>query len=261
MSLVRVFVIVCLLLWGGELQARRGDVHHGKVINVADGDTVALKTQDGVMILRLYGIDTPEKAQQDGNKATAFTRRFVLGKRCRIKVMDRDRYGRYVALVFVNGRSLNEALLAAGWAWHYKKFSRSKRFAMLEQNARRARLGVWARANPTPPWTWRYRQYRKYGKRRYRRRGRYRRGRRRTYRKYRPHRRRYKPRTYKDEESRPSMHRPSKKKLIYRGNRRSHVFHAPGCRYYKCRNCVIELRSLKQAKKQGFRPHKRCVFR
>src|SRR5690606_21770295 len=45
----------------------------------------------------------------------------------------------------------------------------------------------------------------------------------------------------------------------YHGNQRSHVFHAPGCRYYDCKNCVVELGSKEEAVRRGFRPHSDCV--
>lgn len=40
-----------------------------------------------------------------------------------IQPTDKDRYGRIVAWVYVDGKSLNEALILAGLSWHYKKYS------------------------------------------------------------------------------------------------------------------------------------------
>ena len=40
----------------------------------------------------------------------------------------------------------------------------------------------------------------------------------------------------------------------YHGNARSKVFHSPSCRYYDCDNCYVELSSVKEALRQGFRP-------
>jgi hypothetical protein len=46
--------------------------------------------------------------------------------------------------------------------------------------------------------------------------------------------------------------------MVYHGNRKSHVFHRPGCRYYDCKNCVVVFHSRGEALKAGFRPCKIC---
>ena len=45
---------------------------------------------------------------------------------------------------------------------------------------------------------------------------------------------------------------------MYHGNKSSHVFHRPGCRYYGCKNCVVVFTSREQALAEGFRPCKIC---
>jgi hypothetical protein len=44
----------------------------------------------------------------------------------------------------------------------------------------------------------------------------------------------------------------------YHGNRNSHIFHRPGCRYYNCKNCVVYFATRQAALKAGFRPCKVC---
>ncbi|MFH2057952.1 MAG: thermonuclease family protein [Pseudomonadota bacterium] len=57
-----------------------------------------------------------------------------------------DRYGRTVAHVKLpNGLALNEELLRAGLAWHYKQYSSNNSLAKLESEARAASLGVWSK--------------------------------------------------------------------------------------------------------------------
>ncbi|MGE4554161.1 MAG: Ada metal-binding domain-containing protein [Desulfovibrionaceae bacterium] len=46
--------------------------------------------------------------------------------------------------------------------------------------------------------------------------------------------------------------------MVYHGNRNSHVFHRPGCRYYDCKNCVVVFHSRQEALEAGFRPCKVC---
>ena len=79
----------------------------------------------------------------------------VFGKIVEIMPVDKDRYGRTVAWVFVDGVSLNKELLKAGIAWHYKRYSKDKELSVLEVEARAARIGLWSDPHPFPPWEWR----------------------------------------------------------------------------------------------------------
>jgi len=55
----------------------------------------------------LYGIDTPEKGQDYGQQARDLTAAMVAGRNVDVEQKDMDRYGRIVALVKVDGQSLN----------------------------------------------------------------------------------------------------------------------------------------------------------
>ncbi len=139
--------------------AARSSTLTGKVVGVADGDTVTVLVDHHRRVrVRLHGVDCPEKKQAFGKRAKQLTSRLVFGKTVRVKVATTDRYGRTVGEVFVGDQSLNEALVKAGLAWWYKKYARrAKVLAVLEDEARRARRGLWADPNPTPPWTFRHR--------------------------------------------------------------------------------------------------------
>jgi micrococcal nuclease len=47
--------------------------------------------------------------------------------------------------------------------------------------------------------------------------------------------------------------------VIYHGNRRSRVYHAPGCPYYDCDNCTAIFESRRAAEAAGFTAHRDCV--
>lgn len=89
-----------------------------RVIAVRDGDTIEL---DDGRIVRYVGINTPERGQPGADSATALNRRLVLNKMVRLDYgHDRtDRYGRTLAHVYVDGMSVNRAIVEAGWAWCY----------------------------------------------------------------------------------------------------------------------------------------------
>ena len=83
----------------------------GKVVGIADGDTITVLNNGRGEKIRLHGIDTPEKGQAFGNKAKAVTGSMLRGRVVEITPMTTDRYGRTVAQVYVDGQSLNESLV------------------------------------------------------------------------------------------------------------------------------------------------------
>ncbi len=127
-----------------------------KVVGVSDGDTITVLHDGKAERIRLHGIDCPEKRQAFGNRAKQFTSTLVFGTTVTVQVMDRDRYGRTVGVVLLpDGRSLNHELVRAGLAWMYRRYTNDQGLSDLEEEARVARRGLWADANPVPPWAWR----------------------------------------------------------------------------------------------------------
>ena len=78
-----------------------------------------------------------------------------LRKIAEVDSVGKDRYGRTIAWIYVNGVSLNKELLKAGLAWHYKRYSKDRDLAILEAEARAKKIGLWSDPNPIPPWEWR----------------------------------------------------------------------------------------------------------
>jgi len=196
----------------------------GKVVGVTDGDTISVMREGREQIIRLYGIDTPEMGQAFGKKAKKFTSDQVFGRQVKVVPLDRDRYGRIVALVHSINSSeiLNEAIVKAGYAWVYVKYCKAKfcsEWYKFEERARDGRLGLWSDSNPIAPW---------------------------NYRKSQVHN---KPET---------IGNTSKNKVKYHGNSISHTFHRPGCRYYNCKNCTVEFENRNDAISAGYRPCNLC---
>ena len=123
---------------------------------VKDGDTIELLQNGKTVTVRLFGVDTPEKAQDYGQRARQFTSDLVFGKNVRLIAHNTDRYGRTVGTILLpDGRSLNEELVRNGYAWHYKAYSNDKTLANLETDARRFKRGLWQDAHPVAPWDFR----------------------------------------------------------------------------------------------------------
>lgn len=131
----------------------------GKVVSVADGDTFTLlNTEKSQEKVRLHGIDCPERAQAYGTAAKQKLSDLVFGRLVRLERKTKDRYGRTIAIVYNSeGVNINEALLKAGFAWHYKQHDKNAAWAALEQEAKRQKLGLWADPGATAPWEWRKR--------------------------------------------------------------------------------------------------------
>ncbi len=128
----------------------------GKVVSVADGDTITILHNKKQYRIRLYGIDCPEKKQAYGTKAKQFTSDLIFGKVVRIVETERDRHGRTVGVVYVGDRCVNEALLKSGYAWVNSQYCKKcKAWIKFEENARKNKRGLWADKNPIPPWEFR----------------------------------------------------------------------------------------------------------
>lgn len=150
------FLTVLLLL--ASLPARAAERFSGKVVHVADGDTlVVLVAGREEVRIRLHGIDSPETGQAFGQVAKREALRLAAGKQVTVVPVDRDRYGRLVGqVVLADGTSLNHALVGSGHAWWDRRHAPGDpTLEALERAARDGRRGLWADANPVPPWEWR----------------------------------------------------------------------------------------------------------
>ena len=89
--------------------ACNADTITGRVVGVADGDTVTVLDADKVQHkIRLAGIDAPEKAQAFGNRSKQNLSDLVFGKDVRVDWDKRDRYGRIVGKVWVQPVRLSD---------------------------------------------------------------------------------------------------------------------------------------------------------
>ena len=135
----------------------------GKVIGVADGDTITVLRDKQPQKIRLYGIDCPEKRQPFGNRAKQFTSELVFVKVVEIEPVATDRYGRTVAFVRVENITVNEELIKEGLGWVYMRYCKLPLCAEwqgLQLAAQLEKRGLWGDSVHVPPWKFR-RQKRK----------------------------------------------------------------------------------------------------
>ena len=217
-----ILFIFAFIIFGLVTNAHSETIITGKVIRIADGDTVTVLQNKQEYKIRLYGIDTPEKKQDFGTKAKEFTAGLVFKRDVKVIQKDVDRYGRIVGIIYVGNICINQEIIKAGFAWVYRQYCKDpfcREWMDLETQARENRIGLWSHKDPVPPW-----EYRRGGK----------------------------------ASSETNNQTLKAEGNVYHGNRRSHVFHQPSCKDFNCKNCTIVFHSRKEAIKAGFRPCGGC---
>lgn len=130
--------------------------HRWRVVGVHDGDTLTcLDENNDQQKVRLAEIDAPELGQDFGRVARESLAELVFGKTVTVQDDGKDRYGRWIARMQVDGIDVNRRMVATGNAWHYADYSRDTALGALEEQARTQRLGLWAQADPVAPWDFR----------------------------------------------------------------------------------------------------------
>jgi micrococcal nuclease len=128
----------------------------GKVVGVLDGDTIEVLHEKKPERIRLYGIDCPEKGQAFRQKAKQAASSLLFGKEVRIESHGRDKHRRTLGTVFDGDLNVNQELVKEGWCWWFRKFvPKDQALKQLEQEAKKAKKGLWTDPNPVPPWLYR----------------------------------------------------------------------------------------------------------
>lgn len=101
-------------------------VNKGSVLRWVDGDTVDLRVDLGYRTwvetrFRLYGIDTPERGQKNHDEATAHNVAIAPAGSAVVlqSYKDPDKYGRWLAEIWVGDVDLNQSLVSLGLAVAY----------------------------------------------------------------------------------------------------------------------------------------------
>lgn len=129
----------------------------GNVISVADGDTLTILNSENIQIkVRLAAIDAPEKTQAFGNRSKQSLSDMCFGRQAKVEVVDTDRYGRTVGTVTCDDVRANDAQVASGMAWVYRKYAEGFGYLYpLEEIAKASKKGLWSDPSQTAPWEWR----------------------------------------------------------------------------------------------------------
>ena len=132
----------------------------GRVVGVADGDTLTLLVGSRQVRVRLWGIDAPERKQPWSSRSRDALAARAMHRDAIVATRGTDGYGRTLARVAVDGVDLGEAQVRDGMAWVYRRYTKDRPMIAIEAEARAARRGLWSLPDPEPPWAWRAREAR-----------------------------------------------------------------------------------------------------
>jgi endonuclease YncB( thermonuclease family) len=146
--------IAMILLLGAPLAA---EMLTGKVVSIADGDTITILVDRERVKVRLAEIDAPERGQPWGRRAKQALTEKIAGHVVQVETRFNDRYGRRVGHVVYSGRDINREMVREGHVWVYRQWLRDKTLLDDESRARAARAGLWGlpETDRVPPWEWR----------------------------------------------------------------------------------------------------------
>ncbi len=129
----------------------------GVVEEVVSGDTLKVNYEGGLYNVRLYGVAAPKLSQPYGAAAKEATSNLVLGRSVDVHRLYADG-NTDVAIVYIHDQySIQAYLTGAGLAWVHNGACKEDicvRWQSMETQARDASHGLWASANPVPPWNW-----------------------------------------------------------------------------------------------------------
>ena len=89
----------------------------GLVTSVSDGDTIKLRTGDGIYTIQMVGIDAPEFGQRFAEHSRNYLSEIVNSKNVIVEVTRQDSNGDLVGELFLDGFSINKLMLTDGFAW------------------------------------------------------------------------------------------------------------------------------------------------
>ena len=147
--------LVAALFLVSTLNATHAEEFSAKVIAVLDGDTVLILRDNMPIKVRLAEIDAPERVQAFGEESKQSLAELVLNKQVRVDSRAIDDYGRLVALITIDGLNVSYEQVQRGMAWVYSRFNKSEVLLGLQNEAKKAKRGLWAQTDPIPPNKWR----------------------------------------------------------------------------------------------------------
>ena len=126
----------------------------GTVTSVVDGDTFKVEIDGSFKTVRIIGIDTPETVHPSkpvqcfGREASAALKEVLDGEEVTLEknpAEERDKYGRLLRYVHIDGVDIGASMIEEGFAYSYKQYPhpRLEEYNTLEKEAREESRGLW----------------------------------------------------------------------------------------------------------------------
>jgi micrococcal nuclease len=129
----------------------------GEVVGVLEGSTIEVVRLGKTALIRLDGLDCPEKDQPYGDEVKPAISALVFAMEVTVEPHGKDKYGRIIAdVLLADGTNVNHALVEEGRCWWSRKSAPDNaELERLELEAREAKRGLWEDPEPIPPWEFR----------------------------------------------------------------------------------------------------------
>lgn len=107
--------------------------------------------------IKLYGIDAPEDGQPFYQEAKDMLKKFIHKKKITAKIYFQDSDGIDMAVVFANGKNVNELMVKSGYAWVRRDLCEEAfcdDWIESEEETKSQGKGLWSDPSRIPPWVW-----------------------------------------------------------------------------------------------------------
>ncbi|WP_417909428.1 thermonuclease family protein [Candidatus Electronema sp. PJ] len=107
--------------------------------------------------IKLYGLDAPEDGQPFYQQAKDMLKKHTYKKKITAKIYSQDSDGTDMAVVFTNGKNVNELMVKSGHAWVRRDLCEEAfcdDWIESEEEAKSQGKGLWSDPGRIPPWVW-----------------------------------------------------------------------------------------------------------
>lgn len=147
--------LVTTLAWLAFISIANAADFSGKVVTIADGDTLTVLVERQQIKVRLVEIDAPESKQPYGQKSKQSLSELSSGKQAQVADKGKDRFERTLGRVTCDGIDANAEQVKRGMAWVFDRYVTDKSLYALQDEAKATKRGLWVDPKPVPPWKWR----------------------------------------------------------------------------------------------------------
>jgi len=127
----------------------------GKVVGVADVDSITVLRDREQVKVRLVDIDAPEEGQAFGKRSKQALEALVKGQEVRVVEHGQDRYHRTLGRIYRGDLDVNAEQVRQGIAWVFRQYAKDASLDPIEAEAKERKRGLWRDSDPVPPREWR----------------------------------------------------------------------------------------------------------